>query len=42
MSSVQVFTAQGCDGLPLEDDELVDILSLKRVEELDDVAVVSV
>ena len=42
MSSAQVFPAQGYDGLPLEDDELVGVLSPKRVEELGDVAVASV
>ena len=39
VSNTQVFLAQGDDGLPLEDDEIVGILSLNLVDELDEIAV---
>ena len=38
MSNTQVFLAQEDDGLPPEDGELDDVLSLKLVDELDQVA----
>ena len=38
-SNTQVFLAQEDDGLPLVVDELVGVLSLKVVDELDEVAV---
>ena len=42
LSNTQVFFAQKDeidDGIPLDDDELVGVLSLKLADELDDVAV---
>ena len=38
MSNMLGFLVQGDDGIPLEDDELVGVLSLKFVDELDEVA----
>ena len=39
MGNTQVFLPQEHDGLPPEDDKLVGVLSLKLVDELDEVAV---